>query len=574
MSKPAFPGTNAPNLGPNRPTSLPIGVKPSLPSQSLPGVNSPNLGSNRPTTLPGAGGTNLPGNNRPGFGFPNNGGSQQPGVNFPNRPGSIGPGGGDRPLIGQSNRPGAGSGDRPSVLWPNRPGPSGERPGINLGGGDRPAINWKPGINNNGSINTVVSNRPVNNNFLNQTNVNHFTSNNWNAASFGGNGWGYRPYGGWGYGYNPYVGAAAAGYGAAWANNYAYWNRGYHPWYNGCYQGYGYNSWGVGGPGLGIGLWGLSSLALNFGYSAYSNPFVVVASSNPSPAYQIYVQPVINVAQAVPETDSQPAKLPESAAGSFDKATADFKAGNYKAALSGVEKAIASFPKDVVMHEFKALCLFALRDYQQSSAVMHSLLASGPGWDWTTMSSLYPDIDIYKGQLQSLVDKTTANPNDAALVFLLGYHQMTAGDTEAARGTIRKVRSLLPKDPVVDNLYRVSGAAAEDEKDGEKKREETDEKGPDIRLDIMGEWKAARPDGGTIGLDVRKDGRFSWEVTEKSGKKDAFEGTFTLEGPLLVLERASGGALMGRVMAVSEKEFAFKVVGGPADDPGLVFRKK
>ena len=570
MTKPAPPVANGPNLGANRPTTLPIGVKPSLPNQSLPNVNQPIGGLNRPTTLPGG-----IGNNRPGVGFPNTGGGQQPGINFPNRPSGIGPGIVDRPVVGQPGRPGVGGGDRPSVVWPNRPGPGGERPGINLGGGDRPTINWKPGINNNGTINTVVSNRPVNNQFVNQTtNVNHFTSNNWNAANFGGNSWGYRPYGGWGYGYNPYVGAAAAGYGAAWANNYAYWNRGYHPWYNGCYQGYGYNSWGYGAPGLGIGLWGLSSLALNFGYSAYANPFVVSAPSNPSPVYLNYSQPVINVAQAVPETDSQPARLPESAATTFDKATEDFKAGNYKAALSGVEKSIAAFPKDVVMHEFRALCLFALRDYQQASAVMHSLLASGPGWDWTTLSSLYPDIDIYKGQLQALADKSAANPKDASVMFLLGYHQMTAGESDAARGTIRKVRALLPKDPVVDNLYRVSGAAAEDEKGSEKKKEEPEDKSPDISLDILGEWKAERPDGGTIGLSVRKDGKFSWEVIEKSGKKDAFDGTFTLEGPLLVLERASGGALMGRVKAVSEKEFAFKVVGGPAEDPGLVFQRK
>ena len=555
---PSFPGLgtgiNRPGssvTGPgaiNRPTAKPIGVAPTIPGGNRPGINIPN-GPN----LPGPGGIS---GNRPGL----------------NLPGGIG---GNRP---GGNNPG---GDRPPIVWPGRPGPGGDRPGINIGSGDRPSVNWKPGVNNNGGINTIVNNRPVNSNVFNQTSVSNFTSTNVNVNNFGGNTVianrpGYGNYGGNGYGnygYNQYLGAAAAGYGSAWANNYANWNRGYHHWYNGCYQGGGYNNWGLGVAGLGIGAWGLNSLALDFGYRPYVNPFYAPVIVNPAPVYLNYSQPIINVAQAVPENGAEPAKMPETATMLFDKATAVFRAGNYKEALSNVERAMRDFPKDVVMHEFRALCLFALRDYQQSSAAMHALLASGPGWDWTTLSSLYTDLDTYKSQLQALENDGARNPEDAARQFLLAYHQMTAGNDESARVSIRKAHALLPKDAVIDNLYRILRAAPANEPNAKNAEAAPQDSVKDFQLDITGEWKSDRDDGGAIVLTIKKDGGFAWEVNDKSGKKDSFEGIFTLEGPLLVLERSSGGALMGRIKALSERAFQFKVVGGSAEDSGLEFRK-
>ena len=89
----------------------------------------------------------------------------------------------------------------------------------------------------------------------------------------------------------------------------------------------------------------------------------------------------------------------------------------------------------------------------------------------------------------------------------------------------------------------------------------------------MGEWIAARPDGGKIGLSVKDDGSFSWSVEDKGGKKDACDGSFTLEDNVLMLERKAGGALMGRVTALADNKFLFKVVGSGDADPGLTFAK-
>ena len=76
----------------------------------------------------------------------------------------------------------------------------------------------------------------------------------------------------------------------------------------------------------------------------------------------------------------------------FDQAREAFKKGDYATALQELDtQAIQSFPKDPVLHEFAALCLFATGDYNRSAAVLNSLLAAAPGMDWTTMASLYAD---------------------------------------------------------------------------------------------------------------------------------------------------------------------------------------
>jgi hypothetical protein len=94
-----------------------------------------------------------------------------------------------------------------------------------------------------------------------------------------------------------------------------------------------------------------------------------------------------------------------------------------------------------------------------------------------------------------------------------------------------------------------------------------------VALDITGDWTATRSDGGKIGLSVNPDGGFSWSVEEKSGKMGSFDGTFSLDDNMLVLERQSGGTLMGRVTALADNKFRFKVLGGSDADTGLTFVK-
>ncbi len=47
-----------------------------------------------------------------------------------------------------------------------------------------------------------------------------------------------------------------------------------------------------------------------------------------------------------------------------------------------------------MIHEVYALSLFAIGDYEAAAATLNALLASAPGMDWTSVSSLYGDIGI------------------------------------------------------------------------------------------------------------------------------------------------------------------------------------
>jgi len=105
--------------------------------------------------------------------------------------------------------------------------------------------------------------------------------------------------------------------------------------------------------------------------------------------------------------------LPPRRGRDFDAALGQFKAGEYPAALALVNKAIQGQPSDAVMHEFRALDLFAMKDYSQAAATIHSVLAVGPGWDWATLSSLYPSVEIYTTQLRELEAYVRSNPNAA-----------------------------------------------------------------------------------------------------------------------------------------------------------------
>ena len=116
----------------------------------------------------------------------------------------------------------------------------------------------------------------------------------------------------------------------------------------------------------------------------------------------------------------------------LDAARDAFAHGDYDDALAQCDKAIAQSPNDAVLHEFRGLALFALHRYKEAAGTIYAVLSVGPGWDWTTMSGFYPDVDVYTEQLRALEQYVDANPNAAEARFLLAYHYMTCGHTDAA----------------------------------------------------------------------------------------------------------------------------------------------
>jgi tetratricopeptide (TPR) repeat protein len=131
---------------------------------------------------------------------------------------------------------------------------------------------------------------------------------------------------------------------------------------------------------------------------------------------------IYDYAQPVPvDAQSEPAEAADSvnAGDPLEPAIDAFKKGDYDTALALVNQAIQTKPTDAVNHEFRALVLFARHDYQQAAATIHSVLAIGPGWDWTTLSSLYSDIRRYNEQFRALGLFVNDHPQDAAAQFLL-----------------------------------------------------------------------------------------------------------------------------------------------------------
>jgi predicted TPR repeat methyltransferase len=93
---------------------------------------------------------------------------------------------------------------------------------------------------------------------------------------------------------------------------------------------------------------------------------------------------------------------------------------------------------------------------------LYAVLAAGPGWNWETMSSLYPNVDTYTKQLRALEAYAKDNPKAAYANFLLAYHYLVLGSKDAAVQQLKRVVELEPKDKLSAALVKAltSGEAA------------------------------------------------------------------------------------------------------------------
>ncbi len=345
------------------------------------------------------------------------------------------------------------------------------------------------------------------------------------------------------------------GYGNDYGHNHGYQRNRYRPF-----------GWGLGG-------WGLGSLYYNSGYLGYSNPYYVSAG----PTYYNYSQPI-------PVSYNAPVVVvsnePDSADQVLSNAVAAFKQNDYAAALDITNKGITQHPDDAVLHEFRSLVLFAKQDYQQSAGTIHSVLAVGPGWDWTTLSSMYSSVSIYTEQLRALEAFTKSNPDDAASRFLLAYHYMSCGHHGDAARHLQEVVRLMPNDRVAADVLKL--VAAPVAQTGELAQQapqpsasETPRSTPRAieSSTLIGTWKAARADGSQFNLDLKNDSQFQWSFTPKDQPAQTFGGTYTVEGNVLALDRKDGGSLIAEVTSASDSKFNFRMLEAPEDDKGLDFQK-
>jgi len=449
-------------------------------------------GGNRP----GAGGGNRPGGGLAGGNRPGAGGGNRPGSGLgrPDIAGGGRGGFGDRGGVGGAGNLGGrgGIGDRGGI---GGRGGLGDRGGVggagNLGGfggsviggavggaigsglgnrggggvGDRGNIGGGVG-DQLGRPNLEVGNRNVQNNF-NNINANQWNQYNQqlNAIGNGNIGNGNLGYGGW---YN-----RAANWNRPWYGGRPAWNYG-RPWYNNHYGWHsGYWDYWSSPPALWYGAGALAGVLASPGDSyEYSNPYYTDQSSTsvvvqptlnysdpiPAPtteqaAYAYPPAPTANEDGTLPDVSNEPPPPPAAedttvsdANKLFDDARAVFKEGDYARAQGLVEQAIALLPSDATLHEFRGLTLFAQKKYKEAAAGLYAVLAAGPGWNWETMSALYPSRDVYTEQLRALEAYTRSNPKAAYAHFLLAYHYLVLKSKDAAVKQLKEVVQLEPKD--------------------------------------------------------------------------------------------------------------------------------
>jgi hypothetical protein len=486
--------------------------------------------ADRPGTRPGAGGAGerFPGIDRPGT-RPGGGGA---GDRFPNR---------DRPGITRPGQGGAGERWQPGDRRPGDRRP-GDRPTI--GGGDwrdrsrdRNRINIGNDINIGGG-NNVIANRP-----------------GWDRGNWNNPGWG------WGDG----------GWAGNWHDNCI---NPHHGWYNGCWSGYWGSNWYAPLAWGAVG-WGLGALTSGWGYgSSYYNPYYTEPVAAASVPYD-YSQPVVvnnyvasdADAGATTPTAVQESPASEQATQLFDAGLAQFKSGDYRGALANFDAALAKLPGDPVVHEVRALTLFALGQYKPAAAALNSFLSSAPGMDWTTMSSLYGNADEYQSQLRQLEQYCKSNPNDASAYFVLAYQYLVIGSKDAAVDALKVVVKNQPKDATAK---RMLDALAPPESSQPSAVAAQEVGAPET--DLVGNWRA-KAGNTTIDLGVTADSQFTWKASQSGKPPTELRGQLASSSDELVLESTDKGSMAGTVKPLGPDKWQFALVGSPASDPGLSFER-
>lgn len=286
----------------------------------------------------------------------------------------------------------------------------------------------------------------------------------------------------------------------------------------------------------------------------------------------------------------------------FEQARSAFYSSDYDGALDAVHRAIEQLPDDAALHEFRGLVLFAQGNYQEAAATVHAVLSGGPGWDWETMSGLYPSVEVYTTHLRALESYARANTQSADARFLLGYHYMTEGYQDAGLRQFERVLELQPDDALAQRIVQsaqptesesediplvVPGptfAAPSDETaepdvvetppappESDRRTGEHSAAKPTVEQ-LTGSWSADNEQGAKFQLTLNDDGTFTWRFTE-GDQTGSLDGKYEVAGDLLVLESDSGPPMIGRISEAGADEFKFRILGTAEEDPGLKFSK-
>jgi tetratricopeptide (TPR) repeat protein len=355
--------------------------------------------------------------------------------------------------------------------------------------------------------------------------------------------------------------------------------------------------------GFGIGAWGIGSLLNNWGYSSFINPYFMPHTTVVQPS-TVVVQPttVYDYSRPIDTVSQPPAQtVVDQSVATLDSARDAFRSGDYAQALQLAEQAIQGTPNDPALHEFRALCLFALGRYDDAAVPMYTALSAGPGWDWTTLAGLYPAIDVYTQQLRALEAYCRATPQAASARFLLSALYMTQGNNDAAAGMLQQVVALQPRDTLSAQLLTALTAKPEtgatpaqppsapaaavvtadqppaNPPSSQAPTEANPPAGPSlptgpVPANLVGTWTAHPAKDVTITLTFDDQKTFGWKLNDR-GQPREFRGEATFEKETLALAPPDQPPMVGTLTWKDDSHFQFKALGAPSNDPGLNFGK-
>jgi tetratricopeptide (TPR) repeat protein len=258
-------------------------------------------------------------------------------------------------------------------------------------------------------------------------------------------------------------------WGMRFTNSINHFNRPWYGYYRGWYAGAWNNWWwyprfwsDLSG-GSFMGPWAVGDAYRYF--NPYWNALPGAEEGEPGKSEPDYSRPIPVPSQS--ELDGIDEETVTRAMGHFATARAEFKKGNYDEAATAINRAVRLLPGDRTMHEFRGLTLFAQKKYAEAAAVIHAVLAQGPGWNWDTMTGLYDKSGTYTKQLRALEAHVGEHPKEGATRFLLAYHYLVLDERKPAIEELRAAAKLSPKDKLsallADALEKMPPKAPEKE---------------------------------------------------------------------------------------------------------------
>ena len=171
------------------------------------------------------------------------------------------------------------------------------------------------------------------------------------------------------------------------------------------------------------------------------------------------------------------------------------------------------------------------------------------------------------------------NMDKPATHFVLAYHYLLAGHNEPAAEELKEVVSLEPQDQLAAQLLKglTTPASPGGDPNNPAAPGGAAPEGPSLpttpvqQSDVVGHWKASRPEGSKFEMTLGADNKFTWQFSQPDGKQQKLSGTYTLADNYLILKAGDQNALVGQVGMESAGKLIFKLAGGSPQDPGLSF---